>query len=203
MAVLRARPVCAAIPALGLGASADQPRRCVSLFGQLGEGFSPIHAGLTLTAMVLGLIVGMVASFALVARLGRHLLHVGIALVGAGAVILALTVTGAHTASTLDLAPGLFLFGAGAGMAMGQLFDFILAGVGMDEVGSASGVLQAVQQLSSGIGVAALGTIFFSAFAHHPPTHALAITAWACLAPVALAFALIFRLPMQAREPQI
>src|SRR6266511_687580 len=105
MAVLRARPVCAAIPALGLGASADQPRRCVSLFGQLGEGFSPIHAGLTLTAMVLGLIVGMVASFALVARLGRHLLHVGIALVGAGAVILALTVTGAHTASTLDLAP--------------------------------------------------------------------------------------------------
>ena len=64
---------------------------------------------------------------------------------------------------------------------MGQLFDFILAGVGMDEVGSASGVLEAVQQLSSAIGVAALGTIFFSAFAGHLPTHALAITAWACL----------------------
>jgi EmrB/QacA subfamily drug resistance transporter len=176
---------------------------CVSLFVQLGEGFSPIHAGLTLTAMVLGMIAGMGASFALVARLGRHLLHVGIALVGAGAVVLALTVTGAHTASTLDLAPGLFLFGAGAGMAMGQLFDFILAGVGMDEIGSASGVLQAVQQLSSAVGVAALGTIFFSAFAHHLPTHALAITAWACLVPVAAAFALIFRLPMHAREPQI
>ncbi len=174
---------------------------CVSLFGQLGEGWSPIHAGLTLTAMVIGLIVGMGVSFGLVARLGRHLLHIGIALVGAGAIVLALTVTGARTASTLDLAPGLFLFGAGAGMAMGQLFDFILAGVGMDEVGSASGVLQAVQQLSSAIGVAALGTIFFSAFGHHLPTHALAITAWACLAPVALAFALIFRLPMHAREP--
>jgi EmrB/QacA subfamily drug resistance transporter len=176
---------------------------CVSLFVQLGEGFSPIHAGLTLTAMVLGMIVGMGASFALVARLGRHLLHVGIALVGAGAVVLALTVTGANTASTLDLAPGLFLFGAGAGMAMGQLFDFILAGVGMDEIGSASGVLQAVQQLSSAVGVAALGTIFFSAFAGHPPTQALEITAWACLVPVAAAFALIFRLPMHAREPQI
>lgn len=176
---------------------------CVSLFVQLGEGFSPIHAGLTLTAMVLGMIVGMGASFALVARLGRHLLHVGIALVGAGAVVLALTVTGANTAPTLDLAPGLFLFGAGAGMAMGQLFDFILAGVGMDEIGSASGVLQAVQQLSSAVGVAALGTIFFSAFAGHPPTHALAITAWACLVPVAAAFLLIFRLPMHAREPQI
>jgi EmrB/QacA subfamily drug resistance transporter len=174
---------------------------CVSLFTQLGERFSPIHAGLTLIAMVIGLIVGMGAGTALVRRLGRHLLHVGVAIVAAGAVVLALSVTGAHTASTLDLAPGLFLVGAGAGMSLGQLFDFILAGVGMDEVGSASGVLEAVQQLSSAIGVAALGTIFFSAFTDHAPTHALAITAWACLAPIALAFALIFRLPMKAREP--
>lgn len=174
---------------------------CVSLFAQLGEHFSPVHAGLTLIAMVVGMIVGMGAGTALVGRLGRHLLHVGVAIVAAGAVVLALTVTGAHTASTWDLAPSLFLIGLGAGASMGQLFDFILAGVGMDEIGSASGVLEAVQQLSSAIGVAALGTIFFSAFAGHLPTHALAITAWACLAPVALAFALIFRLPMHAREP--
>jgi hypothetical protein len=52
-------------------------------------------------------------------------LRVGIALVAAGAVVLALIVTGVRTASTLDLAPGLFL---------------------------------AVQQLSSSVGVAALGT---------------------------------------------
>jgi EmrB/QacA subfamily drug resistance transporter len=176
---------------------------CVSLFAQLGEHFSPIHAGLTLTAMVIGMIVGMGASFVLVARLGRHLLHLGVAIVAAGTVVLALTVTDTHTASTLDLAPCLFLIGLGAGMSMGQLFDFILAGVSMDEVGSASGVLEAVQQLSSALGVAALGTIFFSAFAGHPPTHALAVTAWACLIPVATAFAVIFRLPMHAREPQI
>jgi hypothetical protein len=42
--------------------------------------------------------------------------------------------------------------------------------------------------------------IFISAFAGHPPTRALAITAWACLVPVGAAFALIFRLPMHARE---
>ena len=83
---------------------------------------------------------------------------------------------------------------------MGQLFDFSLAGVGMDEVGSATGVLEAMQQLAGAVGVAALGTIFFSAFADHLPTHALAITAWACLAPNAAAFVLIFRLPMRARE---
>ena len=48
---------------------------CVSLYGQLGEGWSPIHAGLTLIPMVVGMILGMVVSSALVSRLGRHLLH--------------------------------------------------------------------------------------------------------------------------------
>jgi EmrB/QacA subfamily drug resistance transporter len=175
---------------------------CVSLFAQLGEHFSPIHAGLTLMAMVVGMIAGMGAGFALVGRLGRHLLHLGVAFTVAGTVALAVTVTGARTASTLDLAPGLFLIGIGAGASIGQLFDFILAGVSMDEVGSASGVLEAVQQLSSAIGVAALGTIFFSAFGGHLPTHALAITAWACLVPLAATFLLLFKLPMHAREPQ-
>src|SRR6202034_3486234 len=140
---------------------------------------------------------------ALVGRLGRHLLHLGVAVVIAGTVTLALTVTGARSASTWDLAPSLFMIGFGAGASIGQLFDFILAGVGMDEVGSASGVLEAVQQLSSALGVAVLGTIFFSAFGRHLPTHALAVTAWACLVPVAITFLLVFKLPMHAREPQI
>jgi MFS family permease len=175
---------------------------CVSLFAQLGEHFSPVHAGLTLMAMVVGMIAGMGAGFALVGRLGRHLLHIGVVIVAAGTVVLALTVTGAHTASTLDLAPGLFLIGLGAGSSIGQLFDFILAGVGMNEVGSASGVLEAVQQLSSALGVAVLGTIFFSALGGHLPTHALAITAWACLVPLAATFVLLFKLPMRARQPQ-
>ena len=85
---------------------------------------------------------------------------------------------------------------------MGQLFEFILAGVGMDEIGSASGVLEAVQQLSTSLGVAVLGTIFFSVFGHHLATDALQITAWLCLAPLAIAFLLVFRLPMHAREEQ-
>jgi len=175
---------------------------CVSLFAQLGEHFSPIHAGLTLIAMVVGMIAGMGVGVALVGRLGRHLLHLGVVVIAAGTVGLALTVTGARAASTWDLAPSLLMIGLGAGASIGQLFDFILAGVTMDEVGSASGVLEAVQQLSSALGVAALGTIFFSAFGGHLPTHALAITAWACLAPLAVTFLLLFKLPMHAREPQ-
>ncbi len=174
---------------------------CLSLFTQLGEGFSPIHAGLALMPMVLGMLAGMGAAIALVGRLGRHLLHLGVAVVAAGTVGLALSVTGAHSVSAWDLAPSLFVIGLGLGSSIGQLFDFILAGVGMDEVGSASGVLEAVQQLATALGVAVLGTIFFSAFGDHLPSYALAVTAWACLVPLAAAFGLLFLLPMRAREP--
>jgi predicted MFS family arabinose efflux permease len=176
---------------------------CVSLYGQLGEGWSPIHAGLTLTPMVVGMIVGMAGSSALVGRLGRHLLHIGIVLIAAGTAVLALMLIGARAASTWDLVPGLFLIGLGVGASIGQLFRFILTSVSMDEVGSASGVMEAVQQLSTSLGVAVLGTIFFSAFAHHLPAYALQITAWTCLVPLAAAFVLVFRLPLQPREEPV
>ena len=175
---------------------------CVSLYGQLGEGWSPIHAGLTLTPMVIGIVLGMTVSFALVGRLGRHLLHIGILLIAAGNISVALVLTGAHSASTWDLVPGLALAGIGAGTSFAQLFGFVLNSVNMNEVGSASGVLEATQQLSTSLGVAVLGTIFFSAFDHHIATDALQITAWACLLPLAGAFLLVFGLPMRARDEQ-
>jgi EmrB/QacA subfamily drug resistance transporter len=173
----------------------------VSLFCQVGQGFSPVHAGLTLVPMTAGMVISMVVSFALIAKLGRHLLHLGIALSGAGAVVLALTVSGATGARTWALLPALLLIGLGAGFVFGQLFDIILAGVAMEEVGSASGLLNAVQQLASALGVAVLGTVFFSRLtAAHLPTNALEITAWVTLIPLALTFALAFKLPMHARE---
>ena len=172
---------------------------CVSLYGQLGEGWSPIHAGISLTPMVIGMIAGMGASTALAKQLGRRLLHVGVVLIAAGTVTLALLLTGAH-ASTWDLVPGLFLIGAGFGACLGQLFQFILTSVNMQEVGSASGVMEASQQLSTALGVAVLGTIFFSTFTHHPadrraPDHRVALPV-----PLAAAFVLVFRLPRHARE---
>ena len=175
----------------------------ISLFCQLGERFSPIHAGLTFVSMTVGLVLAMAASFALVGRLGRHLIHIGIALVAAGTIAMALTLSGAQAVTSWDLAPTLFVIGAGVGLSFGQLFDFVLAGVAMEQVGSASGVLNAVQQLGNALGVAVLGTIFFSKLTGAQlPSEALTTTAWVCVIPLALAFALVFRLPMRAREEQ-
>ncbi len=69
-----------------------------------------------------------------------------------------------------------------------------------DEVGSASGVFETIRQLPTSLDLAVLGAIFSSAFAHHLPTNALQITAMGCLAPLAAAFLLIFRLPMGSRD---
>jgi EmrB/QacA subfamily drug resistance transporter len=172
---------------------------CISLYGQLGQGWSPIRAGLSLTPMVIGLITGMIVSGIFVKRLGRHLLHIGVAIMAAGAATLALMLTIIDSASTWLLVPGLFLVGVGVGTVLGQIIQFILAAVSMNEVGSASGVMEASQQLSTALGVAVLGTIFLTLFKHHPPTDALRVTSWVCLAPLTVAFLLVFLLPKDAR----
>jgi hypothetical protein len=51
------------------------------------------------------------------------------------------------------------------------------------------------------LGVAVLGTVFFSdVTGGHAWTDSLGHAAWLCLIPLAIACALIFRLPMRARE---
>jgi hypothetical protein len=115
---------------------------------------------------------------------------------------MAVTAMNSTSVSSWDLVPGLLLVGAGAGASLSQLFQFVLTSVSMREVGSASGVLEATQQLSTSLGVAVLGTIFLSGFGTHLPTHSLEITAWACLVPIAAAFALVFLLPKHARPEE-
>jgi EmrB/QacA subfamily drug resistance transporter len=172
---------------------------CVSLYGQLGRGWSPIRAGLSLTPMVIGLIAGMVVSGMFVQKLARRLLHVGVVIIATGTTTLGLMLGASNSASTWLLVPGLFLVGVGVGTVLGQLIQFILAAVSMNEVGSASGVMEASQQLSTALGVAVLATIFLTVFKHHPPTDALRVASWVCLAPLTAAYVLVFLLPKHTR----
>ena len=95
-------------------------------------------------------------------RFGRKVLQGGLLLVAAALAWLAATVT--HDGlgvSSWQLVPALLAFGLGMGFVFGPLFNVILAGVEDHEVGSASGTLNAIQQLGNSIGVAVLATIFF------------------------------------------
>jgi EmrB/QacA subfamily drug resistance transporter len=177
----------------------------VSLFLQLGLRFSPEHAGLTLVPLTLATAITAGASYPLMARFGRAVLQAGLLIVVAGLVALAATVSHGGTGlSSWDMAPAMALVGLGLGFVFGPLFNVILAGVGDEEVGSASGTLNAIQQLGNSIGVAVLATIFFSLLDHGrgSPT-AMTRTVLIAAALLAGAFALSFLLPRKARMDEV
>jgi EmrB/QacA subfamily drug resistance transporter len=174
----------------------------LTLYMQFGEHFSAIHAGLTLAPFALGSAAGAtLAATLLVPRLGRTTLQLG-AVVLAGGVWWLHEVVAAHGLQTtsLTLAPAQLLLGLGIGMLVAPLFDFILASVTDEEVGSASGVLNAVQQLAGAIGVAAMGTIFFATLGHGNFVGALERCLVVELASTPVLLALASLLPARARE---
>ena len=172
----------------------------LSLFWQVGEGFTPIRAALSLVPLSLGMVVGMVASFSLVERLGRLLVHVGIVTAAAGLGGMSVTASLQDHPSAWSMVPAVAVVGIGAGMVFGQLFDVVLNGVVEAEVGTASGLLNALQQLAFAIGIAGVATIFFDVMdAPHLPSSALGVTALVALIPLAVSFVLAFRLPERAR----
>ena len=56
----------------------------------------------------------------------------------------------------------MFLGGFGLGTGISPIFQVVLAGVPTRDTGSASGALQAFQQVGGALGVAIIGQIFFS-----------------------------------------
>jgi MFS family permease len=173
----------------------------LSLFCQLGEGFSPLRTGLTLAPFAVGVAITAGPSYPLARRYGRGSLQAGLVVMGAGVALLALMISGAGHPSSWTLVPGELIAGMGMGIALPPLFDFILAGVREHEVGSASGVLNASQQFAGALGIAVFATVFFSYLdAHRPPTGSAAETILLTLIPLALAFLGVFRLPRRARE---
>ena len=174
----------------------------LTLFLQFGEHFSAIHAGVTLAPFAFGAAVGAgLAAAVLAPRFGRPVLQLGAVVFGLGVLWLRhlIAVHGLATGS-LTIAPAELVLGLGLGMIVSPLFDFILASVDEHEVGSASGVLNAVQQLAGAIGVAVFGTIFFTVVRHGGFVAAIdrSLLVEACTAPVLVAACAL--LPRHARE---
>jgi len=135
---------------------------CVTLFLQFGQGFTPIRAAICTVPLSAGLVAGAGLSGGLLGpKFGRRTLQAGVAVSGLGWGLLILALRGHGTVGFVDLMPGLFAVGIGLGLVSPPLFDIVLASVTEREIGSASGVLNAGQQLAGSIGVAVLGTVFF------------------------------------------
>jgi EmrB/QacA subfamily drug resistance transporter len=174
----------------------------INLFLQYGLGFTPMHTGLALAPWAFGMAVGAASSgAALGPKFGRHVLHGGLIVVAIGLGIVWLTV-GAQEMSTTgwQLAPGFFITGVGSGAIFAPLFDIILAALDDNEIGTGSGVLNAVQQFCGALGVAILGSIFFELLPGHGFADSIRTLILIGLGCYAVSFAAVFLLPMRARE---
>nr|WP_281361221.1 MFS transporter [Actinopolyspora biskrensis] len=132
---------------------------------QEGQGYTPLQAGvLTIAFSVGGLAMALFVG-RLTFRFGRLVVLAGCLIGGAGA--LAVFFAGGQGATTgingWALVPGLFALGVGMNMVMPPLTTLFLVSVPPELAGSASGVWTTSQQFGAAVGVAGLGTVFFSA----------------------------------------
>jgi EmrB/QacA subfamily drug resistance transporter len=173
---------------------------------QVGFGWDPFEASVAMAPFAGGAFVGSAVGGMTMHKLGRTVIHAGLLFMGAGLAGLyaTLELNGAGLGGW-DLAPPLAIAGAGLGMVFVPLFDIVLGDVAGHEVGSASGVLQSVQQLGMALGVAVIGTILFGTVETADPAGFVAaaeVTTVVTGALAALAFALAFALPRHARMPE-
>jgi EmrB/QacA subfamily drug resistance transporter len=135
-----------------------------SLYLQIGLGFTPLHAALSMAPWSLGIAVGAgLGAGLLLPRLGRLVIVGGALVMGLGTAGTWLTVQLAgNDVNTWELIPSLLLSGVGMGCVVAPFFNIALGGVDDAEVGSASGLLNAVQQFGGSVGVAVLATLFIS-----------------------------------------
>lgn len=172
----------------------------LTLFLQVGNGFSAGEAGLGNLPVAIGTAVGGALSGAVLAeKLGRKVLMLGAVLQIIGTALLWTELQAGGVFSIWTIVPGIALAGLGSGVIIAALFGVILAAVEDDEIGSASGLLTAVQSIAGSVGVAVFGSIFFSAIKTSNPSDAYLQVLGVQAVLVVLFFALAFLFPKQAR----
>lgn len=140
-----------------------------TLLIQIGLGYEVVKAALTgiPTAIGISLAIGLFGQ-KLIPKLGRYAMSLGALIMAAGLIITYLFVkhNGLDT-TPWEFIPGLLVTGLGMGLVMSPIFSVVLADVDAKHAGSASGVMNAVQQLGGAIGVALIGVIFFGQLTAH------------------------------------
>ncbi|MDV7221031.1 MFS transporter [Streptomyces prunicolor] len=131
---------------------------------QLGLGTGVLKAGLSLAPWSVGLAVSSWAAGAhLVRRYGQRVMLVGLGVLLTG-MLGAITAyrCAAPGAFPTWLLPALAVVGLGAGLFTPAFFTHALKPLRVQELGSAAGLLNAVQQLGATLGVAILGSVYLA-----------------------------------------
>lgn len=181
-----------------------------TLYMQIGLGWRPLRAGLT--GVPFSLAVSTAAGLSvqkLVPRFGRKVLQAGALVMGAGVLIY---IGEAHryglAIASWQMTLPLVVMGAGMGLIVAPLTDAVLSEVPREHAGSASGLINTVQQMGNALGLGLVSVVFFGviddrlartqvgpAFAH-AFQHAL----WWVAAVMGVIFLLMFALPKRPAQ---
>ncbi|MEV7421471.1 MFS transporter [Streptomyces sp. NPDC091212] len=197
-----------------------------TLYMQLGLGWSPLRAGLT--GVPFSVAVSVAAGLSvqkLVPRFGRKVLQAGALTMIAGLLlyIWAAGRYGQEIHSWQMILP-LTVMGLGMGLIVAPLTDAVLSGVPREHSGSASGLINTVQQMGNALGLGLVSVVFFgvvddrlaggAAAAGAAATGAVAAgpgmvgaafadgfqnALWWVVAVLAVIFAVMFALPARAK----
>jgi EmrB/QacA subfamily drug resistance transporter len=139
-----------------------------SLILQIGLGYSAIHAALTGLPIAFGIGGTMaVAGEKVIPKLGRRAPMIGAIITATGLLASSLVLQHYGLAThSWQLIPSQLVTGIGMGFVFASLFAVVLNGVDVKHAGSASGLLNAVQQVGGAIGIALIGVIFFGQISH-------------------------------------
>ncbi|MBB4714601.1 EmrB/QacA subfamily drug resistance transporter [Streptomyces luteogriseus] len=140
-----------------------------TLYMQVGLGWRPLKAGLTGVpfSIAVSAAAGMSVQM-LVPRFGRKVLQAGALVMGAG-VLLYIWESGHYglAIAPWQMALPLVVMGVGMGLIVAPLTDAILSEVPREHAGSASGLINTVQQMGNALGLALVSVVFFGTISDH------------------------------------
>jgi EmrB/QacA subfamily drug resistance transporter len=168
-----------------------------SLYLQFGHHLTPLPAAAVMAPASVGIIAASFSTRGLIERLGRRLVAAGLTIMAAGA--------GGYLAVVL-LAPGavwavglpLLACGLGMGCCFGSVFAVALGDVRPEQAGSASGTLNAVQQIANAVGAALISTAYLSIASAGTASQAVTASLVTVLAITALSLLTLPLLPRRA-----
>ncbi|MFJ9706260.1 MFS transporter [Streptomyces sp. NPDC101234] len=134
-----------------------------TLYMQIGLGWTPLHAGLT--GVPFSIAVSVAAGLSvqkLVPRFGRKVLQAGALVMGLGVLLYVWESDRYGLAiASWQMALPLVVMGLGMGLIVAPLTDAVLSEVPREHAGSASGLINTVQQMGNALGLGLVSVVFF------------------------------------------
>lgn len=160
---------------------------------QNGLHYDVLQAGMAVLPYAAGFFGGPFSSPLLARRLGEGIVLLALALLALGFGMVTLSIN-LYGSPGILLYCGLFLAGIGHGIVLPSLVRITLAPVIREKAGMAAGIVSTAIQMGSAVGVAIIGTVFFSVSGSAGAFQSAFIVALYCLIGVyLLAFALTLR----------